>query len=231
MELPAVAPSDLSFIASRIDYCFNNEQVDTLEITLDGTLDKLPSLPPETISYLAGILGDEKFQEESDYSLDRMLIFMLHSGASVQDIEDIACILATNEMILAQSSDYFEWDLEGTMPTAMLKELIDGLRWYDRLDGFQYDKATPLRRQGQRVVEQSNALLEMALHLEMVHEYQLVYGVTVIPEYETAELVAEFPERVFEIIAMMEESDYESLTGIREVLTGEVHRSLADGII
>jgi hypothetical protein len=231
MELSPVVDTDASFIASRLDYCFNNEQVDTLEITLEGTLEKLPTLPVETISYLAGILRDENFQEESDYALDRMLIFMLHSGTSVQDIEDIACVLATNEMILMQSSDYFEWDLEGTMPTDMLRELIAGLRWYEDADGFKYDKTQPIRRQGQKVIDQCNALLEMALHLEMVNEYQLVHGVTVVPDYETVELVAEFPERLFEIIAMMEEQEYESTTGIREVLTGEVHRSLAGGIL
>lgn len=231
MELSPVVDTDASFIASRLDYCFNNEQVDTLDITLEGTLEKLPALPAETISYLAGILRDENFQEESDYSLDRMLIYMLHRGSSVQDIEDIACILSTNEMILVQSSDYFEWTIEGTMPTDMLRELITGLRWYEAIDGFSYDKTQPIRRQGKKVIDQCNALLDMALHLEMVHEYQLVYGVTVIPEYEVSELVVAFPDRLFEIIAMMEEGEYQSITGIREVLSGEVHIALASGVL
>jgi hypothetical protein len=198
----------------------------------EGLLIMIHALPDETASYLHEVIEENEKQYPDERTLIQTLVYMLERNASIQDIEDTMHLCTSNELIYERLYDMDAWDHgESHFPIVYLKELLFGLRRYEDIEGFPYDKTVAIRRQGPQLMEQCQALIIMADFLEVFHEYQMEYGVTMIHDPEMAELVAAYPDKVGVMIDLIAVREDDTAFPIREIVSGDVHQSLADGII
>ena len=219
------------FLSSRMKRLFSDLAAVPFTYKEDLSLAMLMALPADTADYLASVLNRPEYEIDSDPTPDKMLIHMLNFSASIVDIEDVIYLCCSNEMIGEMAFGYFEWEENDQYPTANIREVITGLRKYNGIDGLLYDKSVAIRRQGEAVAAQVEALVYMADFLEVLHEYQYEAGVTMVHDPELAALVAEFPGQIGVIMGMMESEEDQSVFAMREVLSGNVHSSLSTGVI
>lgn len=197
----------------------------------EGLTIRILALPEETASYLNKVMEDAEAEYPEERTLIQSLVYMLCRDAPLQDIEDTMHLCAVNEMVYERLYDMEAWDRESHFPIQYIADLLNGLRRYEDIEGFNYDNTVAIRRQGQQVIEQCHALIFVADYLEVFHEYQYEQGVTMIHDPEMAELVAAYPDKAGDIMDLIAAREDDTVFPIREVISGAVHQSLGDGII
>ena len=197
----------------------------------EALLWRISDLPDDSATYFSEALyeSDERFPDEA--TLIQVLVYMLVSNAPLQDVEDTIHLCLIDEMVYERLYDVDAWDREDHFPLQHVKEIITGLRRYKGITGFDYDNTVAIRRQGQKIIEQCEALVCMAEYLEYFHEYQYENGVMMVHDPDMAELTVEYPDKIGVIMEMINFRSDDSAFPIREVISGNVHSSLGDGVI
>lgn len=194
-------------------------------------------LPQSTRDYL-----NVMFKDEFTHNITVLMIItkMVYFRAEPQMIEDVVYYLknASAQHIESEIAPSFRWDSEITLQYQPVRIDITGLRYYSKLDGtYAYRIGTALRHQSDTAKRQCEALFrlneyahEIANYTELEERFIRVTTNNTIEPYQIAQLTIDNPDRVEEIISVMEDRQ----AADPEVITAILHsknKALAEGVL
>jgi hypothetical protein len=193
------------------------------------------ALPQSTRDYL-----NEMFKDEFTHNITVLMILtkMVYFRAEPQMIEDVAHYLknASTQHIESEIAPSFRWDSEITLQYQPIRTDITGLRYYSKLDDtYAYRIGTALRNQSDTAKRQCDALFrlheyahEIANYTEVSERFIRVTTNNTVEPYQIAQLTIENPERVEEIISIMEDRQAADSEVIAAILFSS-NKALAEG--
>lgn len=189
--------------------------------TLEGKVRELPDDVAEAV-HDAALEIEDRIEKRF---LNRLVLKAIDGGAGITDIKSAIHYHRNSSSDLRDSIDYYyEIGAKG-IGDYPLGNLISAVKSY-KLAGFDYDPRVSLGEQDEKTSRQCDALKELHLAAEALDsgdngiEPRSTFNEDgTLKETSLAQLVVDYPEKVSEVIAVMEE---------RETLDGELIGSIVN---
>lgn len=195
------------------------------------------ALPDETRDYLNEIFSDPFVH---DFKIILIFAKMVVNNTDPKTIEDVAyyCKNAGTQHLNEEIVERFRWDNETVVQYQPIHTDITGMGYYSKLDDtYAYRRGTAFRKQSDLAKKQIAALFRLheyahhvaAFNPRLERHIEVTANNTIEP-YQIAQLAVDHPERVDEIIRIIDDRREADAVLVASVLAAD-SKALAEGIL
>lgn len=181
----------------------------------------------------------ETVNNERLFSAGMIFAKMLVNNVSPMMIDNVAYYIenASHQHLEDQVFERFRWDSEVAVQYHPLSTDITGMGYYSKLTGYLFRPGTSLRDQSENARKQTTALFRLHEYAHRIADHQArdkriveVTANNTIEPYQIAQIAIDRPERVDDLIAIIDQRQTVDADLIIEILDAEVP-VLAEGML